>query len=71
MSDLPTQIRAILRRYKVLSHWRSARDAGKPSYAIWADGKQIGEPMKHREAQELRETMIANDISALILEQRA
>jgi hypothetical protein len=67
MTDLPTQIRAILRRYSVLSHWRSARDAGKPSYAIWADGKQIGEPMKHREAQDMRETMIANDIAALIV----
>lgn len=71
MPDLPTQIRAILRRYKVLSHWRSARDAGKPSYGLWADGKQLGEPMKRREAQEMRETMIATDIAALILEQQA
>lgn len=70
MTDLTTQIRATLRRYKVLSHWRSARDAGKPSYGLWADGKQLGEPMKHREAQDLRKTMIANDIAALIVAQR-
>lgn len=60
------QIRAVLRRYSVYTHYRGTQAARKVRYAVWCDGKQIGEPLGHAEAQARREDLIVADLTALI-----
>lgn len=53
----------ILRRYEVRHHNRASTEAGVPRYALFADGRQIGEPASRPTISQRREESMA---SALI-----
>lgn len=76
MADIDTEIRAILRRYGVRSHYLATKAAIRPAgdgkhyiannqYAVWRDGRQVTEPAIHKVAKEDMENLIIADIKAL------
>lgn len=71
------QIRTILRRYGLRSHYIASQASIRPAgdgkhytrqamYALWADGEQITQPDSHRETQRRRESLIVHDLLAMI-----
>lgn len=63
---LESDLRAILRRYGVRSHYRARTEAGAPQYALFRDGKQVGEPATHSEVRAQQEAAIIADIIEII-----
>ncbi len=66
MADIDTEIRAILRRYTVRGHYKATTAEKKTRYALFADGKQHGEPDDHAAIQHRRETLIVGEIVDLV-----
>ena len=60
------EIRAILARYGVRSHWKASTEAKATRYALFRDGKQISAPGGHRELQQRCVDMIVADILELM-----
>lgn len=70
MADLDTSLRAILRSYGTRQHWKESTAAGTVRYALFHEGKQVGETGTHREIQDRREDRIIADIKALFAQQK-
>jgi len=66
MADLELEIRSVLSRYRVLQHWKETTEAGTNRYAVFADGKQIGETGAHGVMQAKRTDLIVADLLKLI-----
>lgn len=58
-------IREVLRRHKVLMHYRATAEGRRTCYAVFSGGIQNGEPRTHADAQRRREALTMLDLLEL------
>ena len=67
---LASEIREILGRYGVRTHWKASQESRSRKYAIWAKGpqrsEQVTEPTSHGEAHEQLSNLIVADLLEII-----